>query len=173
MKRFRAKDGSDEPRVADHRPRRAALSQGQGEGEGGQAVLHRQCADREPQWAGSRGRARFSDGNHRTRGSYDDGGAPITGSRRLTLGDLRSAWICRRFETPHIARNTTSRTSTIDARTTRHPGYAISQQKRKQTEEPFGWGKTIGGLARPMLREVAPLRFKFILKSTTSSGCRR
>jgi hypothetical protein len=28
---------------------------------------------------------------------------------------------------------------------------AISQQKRKRTEEPFGWGKTIGGLARPML----------------------
>jgi hypothetical protein len=31
---------------------------------------------------------------------------------------------------------------------TGHPGYAISQQKRKRTEEPFGWGKTIGGLAR-------------------------
>jgi hypothetical protein len=35
----------------------------------------------------------------------------------------------------------------IDARTTRHAGYAISQQKRKRTEEPFGWAKTIGGLA--------------------------
>jgi hypothetical protein len=40
--------------------------------------------------------------------------------------------------TPHIAQNTTNRSSAIDARTTRHPGYAISQQKRKQTEEPFG-----------------------------------
>ena len=39
--------------------------------------------------------------------------------------------------------------SAIDTRTTRHPGYAMSQQKRKRTEEPFGWGKTIGGLARP------------------------
>jgi hypothetical protein len=29
--------------------------------------------------------------------------------------------------------------------------------------EPFGWGKTIGGLARPMLRGPARLRFKFIL----------
>ena len=56
-------------------------------------------------------------------------------------------------------------------RTTRHPGYAISQKtgyaisqkKRKRTEEPFGWGKTIGGLARPMLRGVARLRFKFTL----------
>jgi Transposase DDE domain len=65
--------------------------------------------------------------------------------------------------TPHIAQNTTGRTSAIDARTTRHPGYAISQQKRKRIEEPFGWAKTIGGLARPMLRGVARLRFKFTL----------
>jgi hypothetical protein len=44
-----------------------------------------------------------------------------------------------------------------------HPGYAISQEKRKRTEEPFGWAKTIGGLARPMLRGVARMRFKFTL----------
>ena len=92
------------------------------------------------------------------------------GSRRLTLGadkaydvhgfvdDLRDLNV-----TPHIAQNTTNRTSAIDARTTRHPGYAISQQKRKRTEEPFGWGKTIGGLARPMLRGVKKLGFKFTL----------
>ena len=29
-------------------------------------------------------------------------------------------------------------------RTTRHRGYAVSQQKRKRIEEPFGWMKTIG-----------------------------
>jgi hypothetical protein len=92
------------------------------------------------------------------------------GSRRLTLGadkaydvhgfvdDLRNLNV-----TPHIAQNTTNRSSAIDVRTTRHSGYAISQQKRKRTEEPFGWGKTIGGLARPMLRGLARLRFKFIL----------
>jgi hypothetical protein len=37
------------------------------------------------------------------------------------------------------------------------PGYAVSQRKRKRIEEPFGWGKTIGGLARPMLRGVEKL----------------
>ena len=92
------------------------------------------------------------------------------GSRRLTLG-ADKAYDVRKFiddlrdlnVTPHITQNTTNRTSAIDARTTRHPGYAISQQKRKRTEEPFGCGKTIGGLARPMLRGVARLRFKFIL----------
>jgi len=59
--------------------------------------------------------------------------------------------------------NTSNRTLAINARTTRHPGYAISQQNRKRSEEPFGWAKTIGGLARSMLRGVARLRFKFSL----------
>jgi transposase len=92
------------------------------------------------------------------------------GSRRLTLGadkgydarefvdDLRDLNV-----TPHIAQNLNGRRSAIDGRTTRHPGYAISQQKRKRTEEPFGWGKTIGGLARPMLRGARKLGFKFTL----------
>ena len=50
--------------------------------------------------------------------------------------------------TPHIAQHTTRRRSAIDARTTRHPGYAISQQKRKLVEQGFGWMKTIGGLRK-------------------------
>jgi transposase len=51
--------------------------------------------------------------------------------------------------TPHVAQNTTRRRSAIDGRTTRHPGYAISQQTRKRVEEIFGWAKTIG-LCRQM-----------------------
>jgi Transposase DDE domain len=64
---------------------------------------------------------------------------------------------------PHVAQNTSNRHSAIDHRTTRHRGYEISQRKRKRVEEPFGWGKTIGGLARPMLRGVKKLDFKFTL----------
>jgi hypothetical protein len=64
--------------------------------------------------------------------------------------------------TPHVAQNIIARRSAIDGRTTRHSGYEISQRKRKRVEEPFGWGKTIGGLARPMLRGVKKLDFKFI-----------
>jgi transposase len=52
---------------------------------------------------------------------------------------------------PHVAQNTTRR-SAVDARTTRHPGYAASQRVRKRIEEAFGWMKTIGGMRRPMLR---------------------
>jgi transposase len=46
--------------------------------------------------------------------------------------------------TPHVAQNTTNRSSAIDGRTTRHPGYLVSQQKRKLIEEVFGWLKTVG-----------------------------
>ena len=88
--------------------------------------------------------------------------------RRITVGadkgydtagfvaDLREMCV-----TPHVAQNNKGRASAIDARTTRHPGYAISQKKRKLVEEPFGWGKTIGGLARPMRRGTSRLGFVF------------
>jgi transposase len=91
------------------------------------------------------------------------------GAQRITVGgdknfdttdfvaDMRALNV-----TPHVAQNTSGRRSAIDHRTTRHAGYAVSQQKRKRVEEPFGWGKTIGGLARPMLRGVKKLDFKFI-----------
>ncbi len=49
--------------------------------------------------------------------------------------------------TPHVAQKI--RGSAIDARTTRHAGYAISQRKRKLVEQVFGWMKTTG-----LLRQV-------------------
>nr|WP_301294310.1 IS5 family transposase [Nitrobacter winogradskyi] len=45
--------------------------------------------------------------------------------------------------TPHVAQNTSRRSSAIDGRTTRHRGYAISQRIRKRIEEAFGWIKTV------------------------------
>ena len=41
------------------------------------------------------------------------------------------------------AQNTSGRSSAIDARTTRHGGYAVSQRVRKRIEEAFGWIKTV------------------------------
>ncbi len=46
--------------------------------------------------------------------------------------------------TPHVAQNTTNRRSAIDRRTTRHPGYAMSQHARRLGERVFGWSKTVG-----------------------------
>jgi transposase len=73
------------------------------------------------------------------------------GGRRATLGadkgyDTRDFIAAVRLLgiTPHVAQNTAHRRSAIDARTTRHPGYAISQQRRKRVEEIFGWLKTVG-----------------------------
>jgi len=47
--------------------------------------------------------------------------------------------------TPHVAQK---KHSAIDGRTTRHAGYAVSQQKRKRVEEIFGWMKTVGGMRK-------------------------
>ena len=57
--------------------------------------------------------------------------------------------------TPHVAQNTSDRASAIDRRTTRHPGYGISQILRRRVEEIFGWAKGVGGLARSRLRGLA------------------
>lgn len=55
--------------------------------------------------------------------------------------------------TPHVAQNLERRGgSAIDGRTTRHPGYAVSQRKRKLVEEVFGWLKTVGPMRRPHFR---------------------
>jgi len=48
--------------------------------------------------------------------------------------------------TPHVAQKIKG--SAIDARTTRHAGYAVSQRKRKLIEQVFGWMKTVGGLRK-------------------------
>lgn len=60
-----------------------------------------------------------------------------------TAGFVRE---CREMHvTPHVAQNISGRRSAINSRTTRHPGYAVSQRVRKRVEEIFGWVKTVGG----------------------------
>jgi IS5 family transposase len=75
--------------------------------------------------------------------------------RRLTLGADKGydtadfvAALRKLGVTPHVAQNDTNRSSAIDARTTRHAGYLISQRERKRVEEIFGWLKTIGLLRK-------------------------
>lgn len=60
--------------------------------------------------------------------------------------------------TPHVTQypETARRGSAIDARTTRHPGYEISQRKRKLVEQAFGWMKTVG-LLRKLHHRGGPL----------------
>ena len=89
-------------------------------------------------------------------------------TRRLTLGADKGfdsadfvADLRRMCVTPHVARK--ARHSAIDGRTTRHAGYAVSQKRRKKIEEPFGWAKTVGGMAQTMLRGVERVRARFTL----------
>lgn len=98
-------------------------------------------------------------------------------TRRLTLGadkgydaagfvsDLRQACV-----TPHVTQK--SRYSAIDGRTTRHKGYALSQKHRKKIEVPFGWAKTVGGMAQTMYRGVERARSRFILTMAANNLAR-
>ncbi|MFO0699651.1 MAG: IS5 family transposase [Nitrospira sp.] len=89
-------------------------------------------------------------------------------TRRITLGgdknDDTAAFVDalrERHVTPHVAQHTRGRGSAIDGRTTRHPGYTISQQKRKRVEEVFGWMKTVGLLRKVKLRGVPRVGWLF------------
>lgn len=67
---------------------------------------------------------------------------------------------CRALDvTPHVAQHQTRRRSAIDSRTTRHPGYSISQQIRKRIEQVFGWAKTVAGLRRTRYRGLRKTQF--------------
>jgi transposase len=81
--------------------------------------------------------------------------ASKAGRSRITLGADKAYDVADFVEslremdvTPHVAQNDTRRSSAVDRRTTRHPGYDVSQRIRKQVEEIFGWLKTIGLLRK-------------------------
>ena len=65
--------------------------------------------------------------------------------------------------TPHVAQNTTHRSSAIDGRTTRHAGYAASQRRRKRVEEIFGWLKTVGLMRQTRYRGTRRVDWMFTL----------
>ena len=78
---------------------------------------------------------------------------------------------CReRNVTLHVACNDTRRGgSAIDRRTTRHPGYRLSQIIRKRIEEHFGWGKTIGRIRQTVFRGLQRVDQQFKLTMTASN----
>jgi transposase len=78
------------------------------------------------------------------------GDLPLT-TQRITVGGDKAydkrAWVAAVRQmgiTPHVAQNTfVYGGSAIDARTTRHAGYRLSDRKRKLVEQAFGWLKTV------------------------------
>jgi transposase len=98
------------------------------------------------------------------------------GSKRITVGEDKAydtsdhvAALRRINVTPHIAQNDSltktgkRRSSAIDARTTRHIGYQISQTCRKMTECIFGWGKQHGTMRKTKHRGIAAIAADFML----------
>jgi transposase len=74
---------------------------------------------------------------------------------------------CRELNvTPHVAQNTARRSSAIDARTTRHPGYRISITVRKLLETVFADAKQHGGLHQTKLRGLDRVSQAFTLAMT-------
>lgn len=72
---------------------------------------------------------------------------------------------CRALNfTPHVA--TRAKTSQLDARTLRHPGYEISQLKRKCVEQPFGWMKNFGLLRKLRHRGIGKVKWTFRFTAT-------
>jgi transposase len=100
-------------------------------------------------------------------------------SRRVTLGADKlfdtqgfiSALRARKV-TPHIAidgrvsKHGVARSTAMDGRTTRHPGYEVSQRIRKRIEEGFGWAKTIGGIAQVKVRGLVKVAAAFTFTMT-------
>jgi IS5 family transposase len=94
--------------------------------------------------------------------------------RRITLGADKAYDVAAFIEdlraervTPHIAVDGHVRVSgrprrtAVDGRTTRHPGYAVSQRQRKRIEEIFGWTKAVAGLAQVKVRGLAKVKAVF------------
>ena len=86
----------------------------------------------------------------------------IEGSQTITVG-ADKAYDTHGFvsqlramgATPHVAQNSNRPGgSAIDGRTTRHPGYGISQRKRKLVEEFFGWFKTAASQRQTKYRGI-------------------
>ena len=94
----------------------------------------------------------------------------VPGRDRVTVGADKAydtADFVANKVTPHVARNISAhRGSNIDARTTRHAGYDISQVIRKRIEEANGWIKTVGGMARTLHRGVDRVAWMFQLRAT-------
>jgi len=98
----------------------------------------------------------------------------VPGGHRITVGADKAydtadfvAEMRAMKVTPHVARNINAhRGSNIDARTTRHAGYEISQMIRKRIEEANGWIKVVGGMARTLHRGVDRVGWMFQLRAT-------
>jgi transposase len=97
-------------------------------------------------------------------GALPDGGGTVGGDKLYDVASFVAA-VRALGLTPHVAQK--EKSSAIDGRTTRHPGYSVSQQKRKLIEQVFGWMKTVGGLRK--LRHRGGERVDWVVTFTAAA----
>jgi Transposase DDE domain len=73
-----------------------------------------------------------------------------------------SAW-GRMWQNQAVTKTGKNRNSAIDERTTRHPGYGMSQSRRAMVECIFGWGKQHGTMRKTKHRGIARVAADFLL----------
>ncbi len=90
-------------------------------------------------------------------------------ARRITVGADKAydtkdfVRTVREFNvTPHITSNHRNRSSNLDRRTTRQPGYVISLSHRWLIEKGFGWLKQTGPLRQVKLRGLEKVDWLFV-----------
>jgi transposase len=90
-------------------------------------------------------------------------------ARRITVGADKAydtadfVAVARELNvTPHVNKNENGRRSNLDARTTRHAGYATSLSRRWLVEKAFGWLKQTGPLRQVKLRGLPKVDWLFV-----------
>lgn len=94
--------------------------------------------------------------------------------RRITVGEDKAydtaehvANLRATNVTPHVTQYNSAgakgRQSAVDARTTRHQGYAMSQSRRAMIECIFGWGKQHGTMRKTKHRGIGRVAADFML----------
>ena len=64
--------------------------------------------------------------------------------------------------TPHVTKNDKGRSSNLDRRTTRQPGYAVSLSRRWLIEKGFAWLKQTWPLRQVKLRGLEKVDWLFV-----------
>ncbi len=65
---------------------------------------------------------------------------------------------------PHMTQNVNrAGGSAVDARTTRHVSYQVSQKRRPRIERVFGWMKAVGGIRQVKLRGLIKVDWLFVM----------
>jgi transposase len=91
----------------------------------------------------------------------------MAGDHAITLGADKAYDVADFVEqldaarvTLHAAQNTKNRASAISDEIATSEGYAASIRIRKRIEEAFGWGKTVGGIAKTKLRGLSKVNWQ-------------